>query len=56
MRTAFVWAITALSVANAQEEASAPLTVSPNGRCGGYTGYTCIDSSYGECCSQYGWW
>ncbi|EKG17011.1 Chitin-binding type 1, partial [Macrophomina phaseolina MS6] len=31
------------------------LTVSPDGSCGGSTGYTCQGSTFGSCCSQYGW-
>ncbi|GME28156.1 Glucooligosaccharide oxidase [Neofusicoccum parvum] len=31
------------------------LAVSPDGSCGGSTGYTCEGSSFGSCCSQYGW-
>lgn len=32
------------------------LTISPNQRCGGSTGYTCQGSSFGSCCSYYGFW
>lgn len=32
------------------------LTISPNQRCGGNTGYTCQGSSFGSCCSWYGYW
>ncbi|KAL4911189.1 hypothetical protein BDW74DRAFT_172653 [Aspergillus multicolor] len=32
------------------------LTVSPNGLCGGDTGYTCAGSNFGDCCSKYGYW
>ncbi|KAH6964435.1 hypothetical protein DER45DRAFT_556682 [Fusarium avenaceum] len=31
------------------------LTISPNQRCGGNTGYTCQGSSFGSCCSWYGY-
>ncbi|KAL0263586.1 hypothetical protein SLS55_002567 [Diplodia seriata] len=31
------------------------LTPSPDGSCGGSTGYTCAGSTHGNCCSQYGW-
>ncbi|KAF2272019.1 FAD-binding domain-containing protein [Westerdykella ornata] len=30
-------------------------TVSPDGTCGGANGYTCLNSAFGNCCSQYGW-
>ncbi|KAG0130030.1 hypothetical protein HOY82DRAFT_520964 [Tuber indicum] len=30
-------------------------TVSPDGSCGGKTGYTCLGTSFGNCCSLYGW-
>lgn len=30
-------------------------TVSTDGSCGGTNGYTCQGSSFGNCCSQYGW-
>lgn len=30
-------------------------TVSPDGTCGGIKGYTCQGSTFGSCCSQYGW-
>ncbi|KAH7216385.1 hypothetical protein DER44DRAFT_857402 [Fusarium oxysporum] len=32
-----------------------PLTISPNQRCGGTTGYTCMNSRFGNCCSWYGY-
>jgi len=32
----------------------APTAVSPDGTCGGSTGYTCIGFPEGSCCSQYG--
>ncbi|KAK3718061.1 Vacuolar protein sorting-associated protein 62 [Vermiconidia calcicola] len=31
------------------------LTKSENGRCGGYSGFTCKGSKFGHCCSIYGW-
>ena len=31
------------------------LTISPNGLCGSSTGYTCMGSNFGDCCSQYGY-
>lgn len=31
-------------------------TISPDGSCGGETGYTCAGSTYGNCCSIYGYW
>lgn len=30
-------------------------TPSPNGRCGGGTGFTCKGANFGSCCSIYGW-
>lgn len=33
---------------------SPSLEVSPDGACGGETGFTCKGSPWGECCSQYG--
>lgn len=33
----------------------ASAAVSPDGSCGGASKYTCQGSSYGDCCSQYGW-
>lgn len=32
-----------------------PRTVSPNGRCAGNTGYTCLGSAFGDCCSSFGY-
>jgi hypothetical protein len=34
---------------------TAKLTVSPDGTCGATVGYTCTGSTFGTCCSQYGW-
>lgn len=31
-------------------------TVSKDGTCGGTKGYTCLKSTFGNCCSQYGYW
>ena len=31
------------------------LSSSPNGRCGGNSGYTCKGSRFGQCCSIHGW-
>lgn len=31
-------------------------TVSPDATCGGAKGYTCLGSSFGNCCSPNGWW
>lgn len=31
------------------------LKVSSDGTCAGTTGFTCLGSTYGNCCSQYGW-
>ncbi|KAF2481522.1 hypothetical protein BDY17DRAFT_189902 [Neohortaea acidophila] len=30
------------------------LVVTPNGQCGGVTGYTCTGGNFGPCCSKYG--
>lgn len=32
------------------------LSISPDQRCGGSTAYTCQGSSFGSCCSYYGYW
>lgn len=32
------------------------LVISPDGTCGGTTGYTCEQSGFGDCCSIYGDW
>lgn len=32
------------------------LSVSTDASCGGTTGYTCLGSTYGDCCSSSGWW
>lgn len=31
-------------------------TISPDGTCGGTTGYTCNHSVFGDCCSTSGHW
>lgn len=31
-------------------------TISPDGSCGGKTGYTCEGSSFGDCCGASGFW
>src|SRR4051794_8866248 len=43
--------------ANPTTSAPVPTTtkVSDDGSCGGSTGNTCQGSSFGNCCSQYGW-
>lgn len=35
---------------------SSGVTISPDQTCGGSTGYTCKGSSFGNCCSYYGYW
>ncbi|KAH7170092.1 hypothetical protein EDB81DRAFT_837100 [Dactylonectria macrodidyma] len=35
--------------------ATSGVVISPNQRCGGDTGYTCIESGFGNCCSFYGY-
>lgn len=32
------------------------LTISQSARCGEDYGTTCLNSQFGNCCSQYGWW
>ncbi|EAT84189.1 hypothetical protein HBH56_040980 [Parastagonospora nodorum] len=32
-----------------------PIYISPNGTCGGSTGYKCEGSPFGDCCSRFGW-
>ncbi|OAG23529.1 hypothetical protein CC77DRAFT_1086568 [Alternaria alternata] len=34
---------------------SAGIALSPNGQCGGLSGYHCPGSGFGDCCSSYGW-
>ncbi|KAF2790995.1 carbohydrate-binding module family 18 protein, partial [Melanomma pulvis-pyrius CBS 109.77] len=29
--------------------------ISPDGTCGGTAKYTCLNSGFGDCCSQYGY-
>lgn len=50
---------------NAQQAVAAPIaaswdliytTVSPDGSCGGQTGFTCEGSAFGNCCSTSGFW
>jgi peptidoglycan/xylan/chitin deacetylase (PgdA/CDA1 family) len=36
--------------------ASSSLAVSTNQLCGGTSGFTCLNSRYGNCCSYYGYW
>src|ERR1700712_996719 len=36
--------------------ASSPGKVSIDSSCGGQVGYTCLRSSFGNCCSKNGWW
>ncbi|KAH8738235.1 hypothetical protein BGZ61DRAFT_526228 [Ilyonectria robusta] len=35
--------------------ATSGVVISPNQKCGGDTGYTCIGSGFGNCCSHYGY-
>ncbi|KAF2034184.1 hypothetical protein EK21DRAFT_85629 [Setomelanomma holmii] len=50
---------TTLSTASTRISSSASavptLRISPDGSCGGNTGYTCKGSTFSACCSQYGW-
>lgn len=45
-----------VSVPTSTASPTGGLTISPNQRCGGNTGYTCQGSSFGSCCSWYGYW
>ncbi|KAF1937738.1 hypothetical protein EJ02DRAFT_356141, partial [Clathrospora elynae] len=29
--------------------------ITSDGTCGGVNGYTCTGSTFGSCCSEYGW-
>ncbi|KAK7535987.1 chitin binding protein [Phyllosticta citribraziliensis] len=49
---------TPLSTPSGSGSASAPTgtrQVSPDSSCGGTKGYTCLNSGFGNCCSQYGY-
>ncbi|KAK7528845.1 uncharacterized protein IWZ02DRAFT_440166, partial [Phyllosticta citriasiana] len=49
---------TPLSTPSGSGSASAPTgtrQVTPDGSCGGTKGYTCLNSGFGNCCSQYGY-
>ncbi|KAF2716844.1 carbohydrate-binding module family 18 protein, partial [Polychaeton citri CBS 116435] len=39
----------------AKPETDAKGSVSPDGTCGGSTGYTCKGSAWGDCCGKNGW-
>ncbi|KAF2652853.1 carbohydrate-binding module family 18 protein, partial [Lophiostoma macrostomum CBS 122681] len=41
--------------ASSAPTSSASAKVSTDGSCGGTNGYTCAGSTFGDCCSQYGW-
>lgn len=48
-----------LIVSSRASTSSAPAAtgnVSPDQTCGGTTGYTCLNSAFGNCCSYYGFW
>jgi hypothetical protein len=47
---------TATATSASASATSTGLSVSPDGTCGGDTGYTCADSTFGDCCSIYGYW
>lgn len=38
------------------EPVPAGKSVSTDGSCGGDTGHTCLGSTFGDCCSSYGYW
>ncbi|KAK7427159.1 hypothetical protein QQZ08_006272 [Neonectria magnoliae] len=40
--------------ASSSTATSTGIVISPNQQCGGTTGYTCIGSGFGNCCSYYG--
>ena len=45
-----------LSLALPVDQLDRRATVSPDATCGGTKGYTCLGSSFGNCCSTNGWW
>ncbi|KAK9794210.1 putative Carbohydrate-binding module family 18 protein [Seiridium cardinale] len=47
---------TSTSAATASTSTSTGTSVSTDGTCGGDGGYTCEGSSFGDCCSAYGYW
>ncbi|KPM43681.1 hypothetical protein AK830_g2910 [Neonectria ditissima] len=46
---------TATSTGASTTATSTGIVISPNQQCGGTTGYTCIGSGFGNCCSFYGY-
>ncbi|OCK83887.1 carbohydrate esterase family 4 protein [Lepidopterella palustris CBS 459.81] len=48
--------ISTVSSATASAPTASATTVSTDGSCGGTNGFTCSGSTFGNCCSQYGWW
>jgi Chitin recognition protein len=54
-QSAFAICGTATTTSSAPN-ATATLSVSTDGACGGTTGETCQGSQWGNCCSQYGYW
>lgn len=49
-------ATTSTTSASAARSTATGLVISPDGTCGGTTGYTCEQSGFGDCCSIYGDW
>lgn len=47
--------ITTKTTSTTSKATSTGITISPNQQCGGSTGYTCKGSSFGNCCSYYGY-
>jgi peptidoglycan/xylan/chitin deacetylase (PgdA/CDA1 family) len=44
------------STSSSTSASSTSLVVSPDQTCAGTTGYTCLNSKFGNCCSFYGYW
>lgn len=49
-------ATTTSSSSTSSPASATPTVISPNGLCGGSTGYICQGSEFGDCCSEYGYW
>ncbi|KAI4185432.1 MAG: hypothetical protein L6R41_004143 [Letrouitia leprolyta] len=47
--------LASVSLAVPVEQFDKRATVSPDASCGGANGYTCLGSSFGNCCSTHGW-
>ena len=55
MHSSFVWVFTAFAVVQVALGTPFPQGVSRTSRCGSAFSLTCQGSSYGNCCSQYGY-